>query len=158
VSEVIYLSDPDGNWTEVYRDHPLIEWEYKDGRIKISTDPFESDGVMACAQAGGDWIGLTPGTILGHTHLHVGDFETFAGEYHQLRINTWNSVGAFSSPRRSFTLLLSYTFLSIFLEGTLDNAPSTVEPIQFTYLQLPCERRFQHRLWSHILPLSRTNR
>lgn len=98
MSEAIYLSDPDGNGIEVYRDRPLTEWEYKDGRIKMATDPFDFDGVMACAQAGGDWIGMTPGTVLGHMHLHVGDLETSAGGYHQLRINTWNGVGAPPAP------------------------------------------------------------
>ena len=42
VSEAIYLTDPDGNGVELYRDRPRDEWEYsKDGSVKMFTRPLD---------------------------------------------------------------------------------------------------------------------
>jgi len=42
VSEAIYLTDPDGNGVELYRDRPRDEWEYaEDGSVKMVTLPLD---------------------------------------------------------------------------------------------------------------------
>ena len=47
VSEAVYLSDPDGNGIEVYRDRPRAEWPRDDGNIKMATDPLDLDALVA---------------------------------------------------------------------------------------------------------------
>ena len=41
VSEALYLSDPDGNGIEIYRDRPRADWPLLDGRPKIDTLPLD---------------------------------------------------------------------------------------------------------------------
>ncbi|MFD0588968.1 VOC family protein [Paenibacillus sp. GCM10027627] len=73
VSEALYISDPDGNGIEIYRDRPREEWEYDtQGFVKMSTDPIDWDGLLTEA-AGSQWQGLAPATVIGHVHLHVSD-------------------------------------------------------------------------------------
>lgn len=124
VSEAIYLSDPDGHGIEIYRDRPRQEWQYPNGQLKLTTEPFDVAGVfdelLGMEQA---WAGLPPGTTMGHIHLHVahiapvetfyrdvigldlvtryGDSATFmssGGYHHHLGANTWNGVGASPPP------------------------------------------------------------
>ncbi|MDR3573240.1 MAG: VOC family protein [Anaerolineaceae bacterium] len=77
VSEALYLSDPDDNGIEIYRDRPQSEWTREaDGSLHMGTDPLDLDGLMnelsgeskGQAQA---WNGLHPDTRIGHMHLHV---------------------------------------------------------------------------------------
>jgi catechol 2,3-dioxygenase len=52
VSEAIYLSDPDGNGIELYRDRPESEWPREaDGSIAMATLPLDLDGLLAEAAA-----------------------------------------------------------------------------------------------------------
>lgn len=47
VSEAIYLTDPDGNGVELYRDRPQEEWEYTaDGSVKMVTKPLSLQGLL----------------------------------------------------------------------------------------------------------------
>jgi len=120
VSEAIYLTDPDGHGIEIYRDRPRSEWEYPDGNLKLTVDPFDGAGVMAELEGSEpSWSGLAAGTVMGHVHLHVAyldqavdfytdvlGFELMAsygeeaafvaagGYHHHLGLNTWAGVGA----------------------------------------------------------------
>jgi catechol 2,3-dioxygenase len=130
VSEAIYLSDPDGNGIEVYRDRPRSTWAYEHGQIKMDTLPLDYRGILA--ELDGDqstWDGLAPETVLGHMHLHVADlaaadkfyrevvgfdlmvnyggsalFFSAGGYHHHLGVNTWAGVGAPPPPPNSVGL------------------------------------------------------
>jgi len=48
VSEAIYLTDPDGNGVELYRDRPRNEWEYaEDGSLKMVTKPLDLENLLS---------------------------------------------------------------------------------------------------------------
>jgi catechol 2,3-dioxygenase len=124
VSEAAYLSDPDGNGIEIYRDRPRATWAYEHGEIKMDTLPLDFRGILA--ELEGDqsaWAGLAPETVLGHMHLHVNDlaqahrfyhdlvgfdlmvnyggsalFFSAGGYHHHLGTNTWAGVGAPPAP------------------------------------------------------------
>jgi catechol 2,3-dioxygenase len=130
VSEAIYLSDPDGNGIEVYRDRPRSTWKYEHGQIKMDTLPLDYRGILA--ELDGDqtpWTGLDSATVLGHMHLHVGElaaagkfytevvgfdfmvnyggsamFFSAGGYHHHLGANTWAGVGAPPPPPNSVGL------------------------------------------------------
>ncbi|WP_049925311.1 VOC family protein [Halopiger goleimassiliensis] len=112
VSEALYLTDPDGNGVEIYRDYPREEWpRTDDGRIRMATDPLDLEALEAAAT--GESSAL-PGTTIGHVHLEVTSleaFETFyvetlgfdvqatvpgatfvsaGGYHHHIGANTWN--------------------------------------------------------------------
>ncbi|MFF2886478.1 VOC family protein [Paenibacillus sp. NPDC057967] len=73
VSEALYISDPDLNGIEIYRDRPREQWEYDaQGFVKMATDPIDWEGLLAEAK-GSEWNGLPDGTVIGHVHFHVGD-------------------------------------------------------------------------------------
>ncbi len=124
VSEALYLSDPDGNGIEIYRDRPRSSWPYQSGSLQMAVDPLDIRGVLAELEADRTpGPGLHPGTVLGHMHLHVADiavaeafytqavgfemivryggsasFLAAGGYHHHLGINTWNGVGAPPPP------------------------------------------------------------
>jgi catechol 2,3-dioxygenase len=112
VSEALYLTDPEGNGIEIYRDYPRVEWPHdEDGRVRIGTYPLDLAPVEAAAT--GD-SGLPAGTDVGHVHLEVSSLETFrefyvdtmgfevqtevpaalfvaaGGYHHHIGANTWN--------------------------------------------------------------------
>lgn len=79
VSEALYLSDPEGNGVEIYRDFPRGEWPRgDDGRVRMGTDPLDLDAVAGAA-AGES--GLPAGTDVGHVHLEVRSLEAFTEFY-----------------------------------------------------------------------------
>ena len=39
VSEALYISDPDGNGLEIYRDRPRSEWNWDGATVRMASDP-----------------------------------------------------------------------------------------------------------------------
>ncbi|MFZ1752651.1 MAG: VOC family protein [Caldilineaceae bacterium] len=130
VSEALYLTDPEGNGIEIYRDRPRAEWQYPNGELVINTTPFDAEGVLA---AGNDdpteWNGFPAATVIGHIHLHVGSIDDTEGFYrdalgfdlitrygpsatflsaggyhHHIGANTWAGVGAPPAPENAWGL------------------------------------------------------
>ena len=51
VSEALYLSDPDGNGLELYRDRPMEEWpRNEDGSLGMFTRPLDVQALLAEAE------------------------------------------------------------------------------------------------------------
>ncbi|MCU6711734.1 VOC family protein [Paenibacillus sp. J5C_2022] len=137
VSEALYLSDPDHNGIEIYRDRPRSEWKYDDqGGLKMGTDPIHWESLLEEAN-GQQWEGLPSGTTIGHVHLHVGDmaearryfcdavgfsveadmmrsmgalFVAAGGYHHHLGLNIWAGVHAPPVPDHA-TGISSFTIL-----------------------------------------------
>lgn len=118
VSEALYLSDPEGNGIEIYRDRSRAEWPRLDGgRIAMATERLDLDALLREAD-GGDYAGMPEGTVMGHIHLRVGDvaqaegfyrdalgfdvmvhypgasFLATGGYHHHVAANVWHSRGA----------------------------------------------------------------
>jgi catechol 2,3-dioxygenase len=126
VSEAIYLSDPDGNGLELYRDRAREDWP-------APTNPGEKVGMYTRAldlQALYDTVAqdpprrhAAPGLGVGHVHLHVNDlpaavdfyqrelgldlmtmygdqaaFLSWDGYHHHVGLNTWRGVGIPGAP------------------------------------------------------------
>jgi catechol 2,3-dioxygenase len=137
VSEALYLSDPDGNGIEIYRDRPRDEWRYDAGQLQMATIPLDIDGVLS-ELAGEDPQGqptAPAGTTIGHVHLQVADlgsvenfysgvlgfdvvvrgypgalFVSAGGYHHHIGLNTWHSAGA-SAPAPGSIGLRTYEVL-----------------------------------------------
>lgn len=78
VSEAFYLSDPDGNGLELYRDRPRSQWKHTGGQVLMGTDPVDIEGFFAEIQAEdpAEMSFQAPAeTRLGHIHLRVADLE-----------------------------------------------------------------------------------
>jgi catechol 2,3-dioxygenase len=137
VSEALYLSDPDENGIEIYRDRPREDWPREPGgRLAMRTDPLDLDGLVAALDATPATT-MPAGTRLGHVHLHVAQLEPAIGFYrdvlgfdlqqlygaqaafvsaggyhHHVGLNTWRGVGAPPPPAdatglRHFEVVLS---------------------------------------------------
>jgi catechol 2,3-dioxygenase len=126
VSEALYITDPDGNGIEVYRDRPSKEWTWKNGLVDMATEELDGNSILAESDA--EWTGLPAETVMGHIHLHVGDLRTAedfytkglgfnvvshypqavflstGGYHHHIAINTWQGVGAPTPPKNSVGL------------------------------------------------------
>jgi catechol 2,3-dioxygenase len=120
VSEALYLSDPDGNGIEIYRDRPRDEWPRTSGQIEMATLPLDLDSVLGELHAVSALGARAPsGTKIGHVHLQVSDlaeterfyhgvlgfdvmvrtypgalFVSAGGYHHHIGLNTWHSAGA----------------------------------------------------------------
>jgi catechol 2,3-dioxygenase len=120
VSEALYLSDPDGNGIEIYRDRPRNEWRRTDGQLQMATLALDLQSVARELSAVGEpQPGAPAGTRIGHTHLQVSELERIeafyagvlgfdvtvrgypgalfvsaGGYHHHLGLNTWNSRGS----------------------------------------------------------------
>lgn len=120
VSEALYLSDPDGNGIEIYRDRPREEWRRVDGQLQMATLPLDLRGVAGeLATIDAPQQHVPDGTRIGHTHLQVAEldqteefytgvlgfdamvrgypgalFVSAGGYHHHLGLNTWNSAGS----------------------------------------------------------------
>ena len=127
VSEAIYLSDPDGNGIEIYRDRARSDWQFEDGSLKMGTEPLYYQGILnEITEIQNEWSGLESETKLGHVHLHVShlkeatnfyektigfdflmsymgsaSFLSAGGYHHHIGLNTWNGVGIPSPPEDS---------------------------------------------------------
>jgi catechol 2,3-dioxygenase len=128
VSEALYLSDPDGNGIEIYRDRPREEWTVRDGQLQMATIPLDVNGLLQeAAPVRADTV--PDGTRIGHVHLQVSDldeaerfysgvlgfdvtvrgypgalFVSAGGYHHHLGLNTWHSAGASPPPPGSIGL------------------------------------------------------
>jgi catechol 2,3-dioxygenase len=124
VSEALYLSDPDGNGIEVYRDRPRDEWRYDNGALEMSTLALNLRDVLGeLTGATGPQPAAPAGTTIGHVHLQVADiaeaeafyngvlgfdvmvrgypgalFVSAGGYHHHIGLNTWHSAGSGPAP------------------------------------------------------------
>jgi len=134
VSEALYLSDPDGNGLEIYRDRPRDQWRWDGSRVHMVTERLDAAGILRELPASQS-SGLPAGTRIGHMHLQVADlaaadmfyhqilgfditasfpgalFAGAGGYHHHLGLNTWESRAAPKPPPeavglRSFEIVL----------------------------------------------------
>jgi catechol 2,3-dioxygenase len=120
VSEALYLSDPDGNGIEIYRDRPRADWRRAGDQLQMDTLPLDLDDVLGELRDASEIPASVPsGTTIGHVHLQVGDlsaaesfyhgvlgfdvmvrgypgalFVSAGGYHHHIGLNTWHSAGA----------------------------------------------------------------
>ncbi|MHB8690085.1 MAG: VOC family protein [Solirubrobacteraceae bacterium] len=130
VSEALYLSDPDGNGIEIYRDRPRSEWRYEGGALQMATLPLDLDDVFNELGSEPQIADRVPaGTTIGHVHLQVSEldriewfyrelvgldvtvrlyrnalFMSAGGYHHHLGLNTWQSAGGSPPPPGSMGL------------------------------------------------------
>jgi catechol 2,3-dioxygenase len=122
VSEALYLSDPEGNGVELYRDRPREEWRQAGGELEMATLPLDLESVLGEDQDG-EVGAMDDGTVLGHVHLQVADlapaqafwvdalgldvtvrsypgalFVSAGGYHHHVGLNTWAGVGVPRPP------------------------------------------------------------
>ena len=80
VSEALYLSDPEGNGIEIYRDRARDEWRVDaSGQVAMATLPLDLDALVG--ELGDDPLAalstgnprVPAGTKIGHVHLQVAD-------------------------------------------------------------------------------------
>jgi catechol 2,3-dioxygenase len=123
VSEALYLSDPEGNGIELYRDRPREEWPQAGGEIEMATLPLDLEDLISELGGGEQAASMPGGTTLGHVHLQVADldaaerfwvdgvgldvtvrgypgalFTSAGGYHHHVGLNTWAGVGAPRPP------------------------------------------------------------
>jgi len=123
VSEALYLSDPEGNGIELYRDRPRDEWPMAGESVEMATLPLALEGLLGEPGGEAEAASMPEGTILGHVHLQVADldaaeafwvdalgldvtargypgalFTSAGGYHHHVGLNTWAGVGAPSPP------------------------------------------------------------
>jgi catechol 2,3-dioxygenase len=127
VSEALYLSDPEGNGIEIYRDRPREEWTYASGQLQMSTLPLDLESVAAELSDGEEAAnGMPAATRMGHVHLNVADldeaerfyhgllgldvtvrgypgalFVSSGGYHHHVGLNTWAGEGAPPPPHEA---------------------------------------------------------
>jgi catechol 2,3-dioxygenase len=120
VSEALYLSDPEGNGIEIYRDRPRDQWPQRDGHLAMATLPLDLASLLAGLDDPHSVESQAPaGTTIGHVHLQVSDlghaedfyvgtigfevmvraypgalFVSAGGYHHHLGLNTWHSAGS----------------------------------------------------------------
>jgi catechol 2,3-dioxygenase len=127
ISEAIYLSDPEGNGIELYRDRPRAAWPWQNDTLEATEPSVELHIDSLLAELDGieyTWRGLPPFTRIGHVHLQVADLEQSAafyqrvlgleesitgmsgacffatgGYHHHIGCNVWTSSGASAPPR-----------------------------------------------------------
>jgi catechol 2,3-dioxygenase len=79
VSEALYLSDPEGNGVEIYRDRPRTEWPEDDrGGVQMATRPLPLESLRSESD-GRDRV--PEGTDVGHVHLEVSDLDAARSFY-----------------------------------------------------------------------------
>ncbi len=120
VSEAFYLSDPDGNGLELYRDRPRHEWMWTGKQVKMASDPIDFEDFFAEIKdenVESESPAAPAGTKLGHVHLRAADipqaeafyhgvlgfdvtaslhgalFLSAGGYHHHIGLNTWQSRG-----------------------------------------------------------------
>ncbi|MGI2328751.1 VOC family protein [Planococcus sp. YIM B11945] len=127
VSEALYLSDPEGNGIEIYRDRDAEEWDWNNNAVIMAVDPIDGEGLVEEAQTSGEtWKGMPSDTVMGHIHLHVSNlnaaerfyidglgFETVSAMggqalfladqkyHHHIGLNVWNGIGIPALPEKT---------------------------------------------------------
>lgn len=135
-SEALYLTDPEGNGIEIYRDKPREDWDIlENGMIKGITAEIDADGVIA-SRDDARIDAMPDGTVIGHVHLSVADLEqsqhfyidrlgmqlkyefgsqarfiAAGGYHHHIGLNTW--LGRDIEKRDQFDLGLTRFTLSV---------------------------------------------
>jgi catechol 2,3-dioxygenase len=130
VSEALYLSDPDGNGIEIYRDRPREQWRRVGDQLEMATLALDLRDVLGELHEDQAPQPLVPdGTRIGHVHLQVSDiadaeafysgllgfdvvvrgypgalFVSAGGYHHHIGLNTWHSAGASAPPPGSVGL------------------------------------------------------
>lgn len=152
VSEAIYLSDPEGNGIEVYRDRKPEEWTYHpDGTVEMDTRRLDLQALYDSA-AKTPWAGISPDAALGHIHLQVGNvpeadrfyegvlglkkmasypgasFYASGSYHHHVAANVWNSRNA-PARTRSMTGLQDYE-LAFNDQAVLDRVLTALEGLE----------------------------
>lgn len=121
VGEALYLSDPEDNGVEIYRDRPRSEWPGDGDGVAMDTLPLDLDALRSEASEADR---VPDGATVGHVHLEVssiprsrsfyvdrlgfaptqsmGDSALFVaagGYHHHVGLNTWNGRTDPSSGR-----------------------------------------------------------
>jgi catechol 2,3-dioxygenase len=91
VSQALYLSDPEGNGIEVYADRPSDGWDWTDGQVAMTLDPFDFEGVLR--EATGVLQGFPAESRLGHMHITVGDLDRSVDFYKELGMDLTAGMG-----------------------------------------------------------------
>ncbi len=130
VSEALYLSDPEGNGIEIYRDRPPGEWEHDGDELLMATLPLDLQNLLG--ELGDEPVpgtAVAAGTRMGHVHLNVSDldagerfyggwlgldvtargypgalFLAGGGYHHHIGLNTWRGEGIPAPPPGSLGL------------------------------------------------------
>ena len=162
VSEALYLSDPDGNGIEIYRDRPRQEWREVNGQLEMSTLPLDLRSILDELS---DDHGIEPaapsGTGMGHVHLQVSDldrseafyngilgfdvtvrgypgalFVSAGGYHHHIGLNTWHSRGG-NPPQPGSIGLRSFEVLL----PTSDALESVLEQVRSAGLEIGADSK-----------------
>jgi len=119
VSEALYLTDPEGNGIEIYRDRPADQWHWIAGEVEMATLPLNLESLLA----DDDDRGARSQATLGHVHFNVSDLEvgrsfyselvgfdvtaagypgalfvSAGGYHHHIGMNTWSGNGIPAPP------------------------------------------------------------
>ncbi len=82
VSEALYMSDPEGNGVELYRDRPPDQWPYHHGELAMVTRALDVEALLK--ETGSQrWNGFPAGSEMGHVHLKVSQLEKAEAFYHR---------------------------------------------------------------------------
>lgn len=152
VSEAIYLSDPEGNGIEIYRDRSPMEWNYRpDGTVEMATNRLDLQALYDSAP-NDKWEGMADGTGIGHIHLQVGNipsadafyrdvlgmqvmsaypgahFYATGSYHHHVAANIWNSNRA--APREANLSGLQDFTLSFNDKAALEAALAAAEKLE----------------------------
>jgi catechol 2,3-dioxygenase len=129
ISEAIYLPDPDGNGIELAADRGREHWgDLSDPTQAGGPEPLDLAGLLALVTDEEPVAHVTPETVVGHVHLHVGDIErglafyrdvigfelmtlydsaafvAAGGYHHHLGFNIWRGRGVPAVPPGSVGL------------------------------------------------------
>ena len=119
ISEAIYLPDPDDNGIELAADRGRETWgDISDPTVLGGPAPLDLAGLMSLVQDEEPQPHVSPETVVGHVHLHIGDidrslafyrdvigfevmtlldsaaFVAAGGYHHHLGLNIWRGRGA----------------------------------------------------------------
>lgn len=125
-SEALYLSDPEGNGIEIYRDRPVAEWDRTEtGGVRLDTLPLDLEELESISHGRAS---VPRETTVGHVHLEVSSLDASrafyvngvglgvqyqydgalfvaAGDYHHhVGLNTWRGRSEPAGGDRARTL------------------------------------------------------